>query len=99
MEMLNIKFVAKDGKRDEIIDMLNPAMLDQVQKETGTLIYLMATDPDDPAAIYFWMIYADGGFEEHTKSDVDRTVGPMFQPLLESTSVQRLALVGGKGLG
>jgi len=98
MHVLNIKFACKAGKRDQVVSILDPDMLIQVEKEPATLLYLMHVEDSDPNAIWFWMMYTgQDGFVEHTKSDVDKRVGETFGPMIESVEFHQLTLVGGKG--
>jgi quinol monooxygenase YgiN len=95
---LNVKFVAKEGKREEILHLLD-SMLSQVKEEPETLVYLVHTADEDPNAIWFWMVYAsEAAMQVHGDTEIDRELRQKFQPMLESTEVIRLTLVGGKSL-
>ena len=46
------KFTAKEGKGDELIAAFGP-LLEQVENEPGTLLYLMNRSQDDPDQFWF----------------------------------------------
>lgn len=98
MIALNVKFVAKPGKRDEIAKVMETAF-DITRNEPGTPLYLMLFDKEDENVVWFWMVYSgDEGFKAHTGGEVERIVRPQVESLSESSEVQWLDLVGGLGL-
>jgi quinol monooxygenase YgiN len=82
MYALNVKFVTKLGMRDEVVKLLDPSMLEQVNSEPGTLLYVMHLEKEDPRVIWFWMVYeSEDGFKLHTESEVDEVVSQAFGTL------------------
>lgn len=88
------KFVARPGKRDELIRALRP-MFEAVKSEPGTLLYMMHTCPADPNAVWFYERYVDqAAFEVHRTTqahdDALAAIGPLLDP---STEIHYLELI------
>lgn len=88
------KFVAADGRRDELIEILRP-MFEEVKKEPGTLLYMMHVCPDDPGVVWFYERYADeAAFERHRTSATHDAVVARMMPLLDPrTEIRYLDLI------
>ena len=64
---------AKEGKGNELIAAFQP-LLEQVENEPGTLLYLMNRSKEDPDLFWFSELYADDdAFAAHSGSA--RSVG------------------------
>ena len=52
------KITAQPGKRDEVMAALGP-MLEAVEKEAGTLLYVFNTDRKDDDVLWIYELYED----------------------------------------
>lgn len=88
---------AKPGRRDELLAALGE-LVSAVERESGTLVYLLHTDDADEDSVWFYELYADAAaLEEHRTSDTMQRMKPRFGELLaEPIDVVTSELVGGK---
>ena len=92
------KFTAKEGKGDELIAAFGP-LLEQVENEPGTLLYLMNRSQDDPDQFWFSELYADDeAFAAHSGSDAMAKAVPTLGPLIAESELVLGEPVLGKGL-
>ena len=52
------KLVAKEGKRDELVEQLSK-LVAAVEDEPGTLVYSVNLSTTDPEVVYFFELYTD----------------------------------------
>jgi quinol monooxygenase YgiN len=92
------RFEIQPGRRKEAIDVLRP-MFDQVEKEPGTLLYMMHICPQETDVIWFYEQYQDeAAFTAHTSSATHHNVIEKLKPLLSGeVDVVYLELVAAKG--
>jgi len=92
------KFTAKEGRGDELIAAFGP-LLEQVENEPGTLLYVMSRAKDNPNVFWFSELYADDdAFAAHGASDAMAKAGPTLGPLIAETELILGEPVLGKGL-
>jgi (4S)-4-hydroxy-5-phosphonooxypentane-2,3-dione isomerase len=73
---------AKEGKAEELIAAFRP-LLEQVEKEPGTLLYAVNRSTDDPHLFWVYELYADGdAFAAHSGSDAMAAAGPVLGELI-----------------
>ncbi|MEV0826685.1 putative quinol monooxygenase [Nonomuraea rubra] len=78
---------AKPGKADELIAAFQP-LFDQVEKEPGTLIYLLQRSTDDPDQFWVSELYADeNAFAAHRDSQALAAAGPALMAAITETEV------------
>jgi quinol monooxygenase YgiN len=78
---------ANEGKGNELVAAFQP-LLDQVEKEPGTLLYSMNRSKDDPDVFWVSELYADDdAFAAHTGSDAMATAGPTLGPLVAESEL------------
>ncbi|TXL78137.1 antibiotic biosynthesis monooxygenase [Vineibacter terrae] len=94
-----VRFVARPGKRDELVAILKP-MFNEVEKEPGTLLYLMHLSDNEPDVVWFYERYQDkAAFEIHRTSATHDAVLASLKPVLAAPpEIHWLSLVAGKGL-
>ena len=81
------KFTAKEGKGDELIAAFGP-LLEQVENEPGTLLYLMNRSQDDPDQFWFSELYTDEeAFAAHSGSDAMAKAVPTLGPLIAESEL------------
>jgi (4S)-4-hydroxy-5-phosphonooxypentane-2,3-dione isomerase len=89
----------KEGRVDDYLSAF-ASLLEQVEKEPGTLLYLVQRSKDDPHLFWTSELYADEvAFEVHGASDVHAAATPVFSELIEDADVIVGEAVMGKGLG
>ncbi len=93
------KIPCKPGSRDQVVAALQP-MLDHVESEDGTLVYVLHTDAKDPDLVWFYERYTDGdALGAHSTSDVMKSLGGAIGAhLAGAPELIMLTPVGGKGL-
>jgi quinol monooxygenase YgiN len=80
-----VKVRTAEGKRDEALAALGP-LVDAVEGEEGTLVYVVHADGTDPDVIWFYERYADqASFEAHTGSPAMAELGGKMVGLLAGT--------------
>jgi len=81
------KFTAKEGKGDELIAAFQP-LLQQVENEPGTLLYLMNRSKEDPDLFWFSELYTDDdAFAAHGASDAMAKAMPTLGPLIAESEL------------
>jgi quinol monooxygenase YgiN len=92
------KLSAQPGKRDELARGLQ-VMLDQVESEVGTLVYVLHADNDDADALWFYELYTEqSALDLHMGSDTYKGLGPVIGSLLAGRPELHLVTpLGGKG--
>jgi quinol monooxygenase YgiN len=92
------KITAQPGKRAELVDALQ-AMVDHVETEPGTLVYLMHTDTGDPDVVWFYERYeSHEALQAHGTSETMQAVGAAVAGLVAAApELIVLDIVGGKG--
>ncbi len=88
---------AKPGRRADLLDALDE-LVSAVERESGTLVYLLHTDDADEDSVWFYELYANAAaLEEHRTSDTMRRMKPRFGELLaEPIDIVTGELVDGK---
>lgn len=75
------KFTPKAGQKDALIAALQP-MMEQVQSEAGTEVYVMHVGDDD--SIWFYELYSDeDAFKTHGGSDAMKAAFGALGDLIE----------------
>ena len=93
------KISAKPGKRDELVTALQ-AMLDHVENETGTLVYILHKDTGNDDDLWFYEQYeSQEAFQAHSTSDAMKALGAAVRDLAAARpDLTVLEVVGVKGL-
>jgi autoinducer 2-degrading protein len=88
----------KEGKADEFLAAFAP-LLEQAEKEPGTLLYVVQRSNDDPHVFWTSEVYADeAAFSAHSGSAVHAAATPVFTDLIAESDIIRGQAVMGKGL-
>jgi len=89
----------KEGKADEYVASFAP-LLEQANKEPGTLLYAVHRSKDDPRMFWTTEVYADdAAFAAHSASEVHAAATPVFTELIARSDVIIGETVMAKGLG
>jgi len=90
---------AQPGKRDELVTALQAA-IDNANTESGTLLYILHTDPNDPDAVLFYELYTDqDALTAHGTSDAFKAIGASLRDLAGGRpELTMLTPVVGKGM-
>lgn len=89
----------KQGRVDDYLSAF-ASLLEQVDKESGTLLYLLQRDRDNPLRFWTSELYADDvAFEVHRTSEVHEAAAPIFGEVIEEADVMIGEVVMGKGPG
>jgi quinol monooxygenase YgiN len=93
------KLTAQPGKRDELAKGLQ-VMLDQVQSEAGTLLYILHADNDEAETLWFYELYTEqSALDLHMGSETFKGLGPVIGSLLAGRpELHFVTPLGGKGL-
>ena len=93
------KLPVKAGRRDELVAAFQP-MLDAVNDEAGTEIYILSLDQGDENVAYVFELYSDAdAMGAHSSSDTMAALIGSIGELFDGDAVfTMLAPVGGKGL-
>ncbi len=93
------KLTAQPGKRDELAKGLQ-AMLDQVQSEAGTLLYILHADTAEADTLWFYELYTEqSALDLHMGSETYKGLGPVIGPLLAGRpELHFVTPLGGKGV-
>jgi quinol monooxygenase YgiN len=76
------KITAAPGKRAELLGLLQ-RMVDQVESEDGTLVYVFHEDASDDVTIWTYELYADQAARDaHGASAAMAEIGPAIGALL-----------------
>jgi autoinducer 2-degrading protein len=86
----------KEGRGDDYLAAFAP-LLEQVDQEPGTLLYIVQQSDDDPHVFWTSEIYADeAAFAAHSGSDVHAAATPVFTELIAEADVIKGKLIMGK---
>jgi autoinducer 2-degrading protein len=92
------KVTVKKGKGDELIAAFN-SLVEHVDQEPGTLLYIMNRAKDDPDVFWFSELYADDdALAAHGGSEAMAKAAPTFAPLIADSEMILGEPVLGKGL-
>jgi quinol monooxygenase YgiN len=93
------RVTVKEGRADEYLAAFAP-LLEQAEKEPGTLIYAVSRSADNPHLFWTSEVYADeAAFEAHRSSPAHAAASPAFTELIAAADVIIGETVLGKGLG
>jgi (4S)-4-hydroxy-5-phosphonooxypentane-2,3-dione isomerase len=82
---------AKEGKGNELVAAFQP-LLEQVENEPGTLLYVVSRSKDDPDVLWANELYADDdAFAAHSGSAAMAKAGPTLGPLITESEL----IIGG----
>jgi (4S)-4-hydroxy-5-phosphonooxypentane-2,3-dione isomerase len=88
----------QQGKSEEFLAAFIP-LLEQAQKEPGTLLYIVQRSKDEPHVFWTSEVYADeAAFEAHGASEVQAAATPVFTELIVESEVIVGEALMGKGL-
>ncbi len=92
------KLVAQEGRRAELAAALQP-MLDHVETEPGTLVYVLLEDAQQADALWFYELYTDeAALGAHATSDAMKAMGATLGGLLGAApELHMVRPLGGKG--
>jgi autoinducer 2-degrading protein len=95
---LNSRFTSKAGRADELIATFRP-VFEQVEREPGTLLYLLHRSRDNPELFWVSELYADeAAFAAHAASDAMAAATPRLAELIAESEPIIGELVSGKGV-
>jgi len=93
------RLTVKEGKADEYVAAFAP-LLEQAEKEPGTLLYAVHRSTDDPHVFWTTEVYADeDAFAVHSSSEVHAAASPVFTELIAASDVIIGETLMAKGLG
>ncbi len=93
------RVTVRDGKADAYVAAF-AALLEQAEKEPGTLLYAVHRATEDPNVFWTTEVYADdAAFAAHGASDVHAAAAPVFTELIAAADVIVGETVMAKGLG
>ncbi len=88
----------KEGRVDEYLSAFAP-LLEQAEKEPGTLLYLVQRSKDDHHVFWTSELYADeAAFAVHGSSEVHAAATPVFTEVIADADVIVGEALMGKGL-
>ena len=77
----------KEGKADEYLAAFAP-LLEQAEKEPGTLLYAVHRSKDEPHLFWTTEVYADhDAFAAYSASEVHAAASPVFTELIAAADV------------
>lgn len=93
------KLPVQEGKRDDLVAIFGP-VLDQVNSEVGTEMYVLHFDDSDDNVVWAYELYSDDeALASHGGSDAMATLIGQIGPLLGGVpEMITLTPTGGKGL-
>jgi autoinducer 2-degrading protein len=95
---LHSRCKAKAGKAEELIAAFRP-VFEQVEKEPGTLLYVLHRSKDDPELFWVSELYADeGAFAAHSGSDAMAAASPALGELIAESELIIGEPVSAKGV-
>ena len=81
------RVTVKEGKAADYIAAF-ARLLEQAEKEPGTLLYAVRRSKDDPHLFWTTEVYADdAAFAAHSVSDVHAAASPVFTELIAAADV------------
>jgi (4S)-4-hydroxy-5-phosphonooxypentane-2,3-dione isomerase len=93
------RVTVKEGRADEYAAAFAP-LLEQVEKEPGTLIYAVNRSHNDPRVFWTTEVYADdAAFAAHRSSEVHAAVSLVFTELIAASDVMIGETLMAKGSG
>jgi quinol monooxygenase YgiN len=93
------RVTVKEGKADEYVAAFAP-LVEQAEKEPGTLLYAVHRSKDDPSVFWTTEVYADdASFAAHRASEVHAAASPVFTELIAASDVMIGETLMAKGLG
>ena len=93
------RVTVKEGRADEYVAAFVP-LLEQAEKEPGTLLYAMHRSKDDPHVFWTTEVYADDdAFAAHRASEAHAAASPAFTDLIAAADVMIGETLMAKGLG
>lgn len=92
------RVTVKDGRADDYIAAFAP-LLEQAEREPGTLLYAVHRSKDDPHVFWTTEVYADdAAFAAHSASEVHTAAAPAFTDLIAAADVLIGETLFAKGL-
>jgi quinol monooxygenase YgiN len=92
------RVAVKEGKAGEYVAAFAP-LLEQAEREPGTLIYAVNRSNDDPRVFFTIEVYADDdAFAAHTSSEVHAAASPVFTELIAASDVMTGETLMAQGL-
>jgi quinol monooxygenase YgiN len=86
------------GRDAELLDLFDEWFA-QFHRETGTEVYVLNRDGDEPNVFWCYEVYRDeDALQAHLASDVLARTLPRYRPLVTSQEVVRLEPIQAKGL-
>ena len=93
------KVTIKEGRAGEYLAAF-ARLLEQAEREPGTLLYAVNRSADDPLVFWTTEVYADeAAFAAHRASDAHTAADPVFADLIASADVTVGETLLAKGLG
>lgn len=93
------RVTVREGKADKYAAAFAP-LLDQAEKEPGTLLYAVHRSKDDPNLFWTTEVYADDdAFAAHSASEAHAAASPAFTDLIAAADVMTGETLMAKGLG
>jgi quinol monooxygenase YgiN len=93
------RLTIREGRADEYVAAFAP-LLEQAEKEPGTLLYAVNRAKDDPHVFWTTEVYADdAAFAAHSASEVHAAASPVFTELIAASDVIIGETLMAKGLG
>jgi autoinducer 2-degrading protein len=93
------RVTVNEGKADEYVAAF-ASLLEQAEKEPGTLLYAVHRSKDDPQVFWTTEIYADeDAFAAHSASEAHAAASPVFTELIAAFDVTIGETLMAKGLG
>jgi (4S)-4-hydroxy-5-phosphonooxypentane-2,3-dione isomerase len=93
------RVTVKEGKAGEYVAAFAP-LLEQAEKEPGTLLYAVHRSKDDPRVFWTTEVYADDdAFAAHNGSEAHAAASPVFTDLIAAADVIIGETLLAKGLG
>ena len=81
------RVTVKEGKAEELIAAFRP-VFEQVEKEPGTLLYVLHRSRDDPGLFWVSELYADDdAFAAHSGSDAMAAATPVLGELIAESEL------------
>jgi (4S)-4-hydroxy-5-phosphonooxypentane-2,3-dione isomerase len=93
------RVTVKEGKADEYLAAFVP-LLEQAEKEPGTLLYAVHRSKDNPHVFWTTEVYAgDDAFAAHSASEAHAAAASAFTDLIAAADVMIGETLMAKGLG
>lgn len=93
------RVTVREGRADEYIAAFAP-LLEQAEREPGTLLYAVHRSKDDPHMFWTTEVYADDdAFAAHSASEAHAAASSVFTELIAASDVVIGETLMAKGLG